>query len=192
MANTSKGVLFLPPSDAYVRSFLYLLYTLIKTLLHKSSERSSLVSGPGLNSSPLEVKNPSVFVWFSNSLSDWWKESGWEAAQLSLHSRSFSVGWRIPGMREPGGLPSMGSHRLGDDWSDLAAAAVCCLTWGRACPLASSIAPSLCFLMKLGLQGGGEPLWQPGGAKSSPGHHLCCHSSQKLSFCLLFFPRGRI
>ena len=30
IANTSKGVLFLPPSDVYVRSFLYLLYTLIK------------------------------------------------------------------------------------------------------------------------------------------------------------------
>ena len=30
MANTSKGVLFLPLSDAYVKSFLYLLYTLIK------------------------------------------------------------------------------------------------------------------------------------------------------------------
>ena len=29
-ANTSKGILFLPPSDAYIRSFLYLLYTLIK------------------------------------------------------------------------------------------------------------------------------------------------------------------
>ena len=28
--NTSKRVLFLPPSDAYVRSFLYLLYTLIE------------------------------------------------------------------------------------------------------------------------------------------------------------------
>ena len=27
---TSRGVLFLHPSDAYVRSFLYLLYTLIK------------------------------------------------------------------------------------------------------------------------------------------------------------------
>ena len=26
-------------------------------------------------------------------------------------------------MREPGGLPSMGSHRVGHDWSDLAAAA---------------------------------------------------------------------
>ena len=32
-----------------------------KTLLHKSSELSSLVTGPGLDSSPLEAKNPSVF-----------------------------------------------------------------------------------------------------------------------------------
>ena len=29
----------------------------------------------------------------------------------------------IPGMVEPGGLPSMGSHSVGHDWSDLAAAA---------------------------------------------------------------------
>ena len=29
--------------------------------------------------------------------------------------------WRIPGAGEPGGLPSMGSHRVGHDWSDLAA-----------------------------------------------------------------------
>ena len=31
---------------------------------------------------------------------------------------------RIPGTGEPGRLPSMGSHRVGHDWSDLAAAAV--------------------------------------------------------------------
>ena len=31
--------------------------------------------------------------------------------------------WRIPGMGEPGWLPSMGSHRVGYNWSDLAAAA---------------------------------------------------------------------
>jgi len=31
--------------------------------------------------------------------------------------------WRIPGMGEPGGLPSMGSHRVGHNWSDLAAVA---------------------------------------------------------------------
>ena len=36
----------------------------------------------------------------------------------------FSVlAWRIPETGEPGGLPSMGSHRVGHDWSDLAAAA---------------------------------------------------------------------
>ena len=33
------------------------------------------------------------------------------------------LAWRIPGMGEPGGLPSMGSHRVGHDCSDLAAAA---------------------------------------------------------------------
>ena len=33
------------------------------------------------------------------------------------------LAWRIPGTVEPGGLPSMGSHRVGHDWSDLAAAA---------------------------------------------------------------------
>jgi len=30
--------------------------------------------------------------------------------------------WRIPGMGEPGGLPSMGLHRVTHNWSDLAAA----------------------------------------------------------------------
>ena len=33
------------------------------------------------------------------------------------------LAWRIPGMAEPGELPSLGSHRVGHDWSDLAAAA---------------------------------------------------------------------
>ena len=60
IANTNKGALFLPPSDVCVRSFLYPFYTLIK-LLHKSSEQSSLISGPGLNSS-LKAKNPGIFL----------------------------------------------------------------------------------------------------------------------------------
>ena len=33
------------------------------------------------------------------------------------------LAWRIPGTEEPGGLPSMGSHRLGREWHYLAAAA---------------------------------------------------------------------
>ena len=37
---------------------------------------------------------------------------------------SSTLAWRIPGTEEPRGLPSMGSHRVGHDCSDLAAAAV--------------------------------------------------------------------
>ena len=33
------------------------------------------------------------------------------------------LAWRIPGTEEPGGLPSMGLHRVGYDWSDLASGA---------------------------------------------------------------------
>ena len=40
---------------------------------------------------------------------------------MATHSSVLT--WRIPGTGEPGGLPSMGSHRVGHDWSDLAAAA---------------------------------------------------------------------
>ena len=41
---TNRGVLFLPPSDAYVRSFFYLLYTVIKLNYTKalSDQASSL------------------------------------------------------------------------------------------------------------------------------------------------------
>ena len=41
--------------------------------------------------------------------------------EMATHS-SF-LAWRIPGTGEPGGLPSMGSHRVRHDWSDLSAAA---------------------------------------------------------------------
>ena len=39
-------------------------------------------------------------------------------------THSSVLAWRIPGMEEPGGLPSMVLHRVGHDWSDLATAAV--------------------------------------------------------------------
>ena len=40
-----------------------------------------------------------------------------------MATHSSILAWRIPGMAEPGGLPSRGSHRVGHDWGDLAAAA---------------------------------------------------------------------
>ena len=42
-----------------------------------------------------------------------------------MATHSSVLAWRISGTGEPGGLPSMGSHRVGHDWSDLAAAEGC-------------------------------------------------------------------
>ena len=46
------------------------------------------------------------------------------ALEKEMATYSSVLAWRIPGTGEPGGLPSMGSHRVRHDWSDLAAAAV--------------------------------------------------------------------
>ena len=45
------------------------------------------------------------------------------ALEKEMAAHSSVLAWRIPGMGESGGLPSMGLHRVGHDWSDLAAAA---------------------------------------------------------------------
>ena len=50
-------------------------------------------------------------LWISNLL------------EKAMATHSSVLAWRIPGTGEPGGLPSMGSHRVEHDWSDLAAAA---------------------------------------------------------------------
>ena len=57
----------------------------------------------------------SSFLWIRPSL----KHAGAGKSLLDI----FCVHLRIPGTGEPGGLPSMGSHRVGHDWSRLAAAA---------------------------------------------------------------------
>ena len=45
------------------------------------------------------------------------------ALEKEMAAHSSVLAWRIPGTGEPGGLLSVGSHRVGHDWSDLAAAA---------------------------------------------------------------------
>ena len=45
-----------------------------------------------------------------------------------MATHSSVLAWRIPGTGESGGLPSVGSHRVGHDWSDLAAAAAALMT----------------------------------------------------------------
>ena len=43
-----------------------------------------------------------------------------------MATHSSILAWRIPGTEEPGGLPSVGSHRVRLDRSNLAAAAAAC------------------------------------------------------------------
>ena len=60
-----------------------------------------------------------------------------------MAAHSSVLAWRIPGTGEPGGLPSMGSHRVGHDWSGLAAAAAAAaLPWAVCvCSLLSHVQP---------------------------------------------------
>ena len=82
-----------------------------------------------------------------------------------MATHSSVLAWRIPGTGEPSGLPSMGSHRVGHDWSDLAAAAaimsavehlfMCsslsvCLLWGNVClGLSSTFSLRCSFILVL-------------------------------------------
>ena len=108
---------------------------------------------PGLGRSPgVETSNPLQYFCLESAMERgaWWapvhgvtdpKESGDHTHTQSLvlaltdklylcwflekemATHSSVLAWRIPGTGEPGGLPSMGSHRVRHDWSDLAAAA---------------------------------------------------------------------
>ena len=54
-------------------------------------------------------------------LSDFSFTFHFHALEKEMATHSSVLAWRIPGTGEPGGLLSMGSHRVGHDWSDLAA-----------------------------------------------------------------------
>ena len=54
-------------------------------------------------------------------LSDFTFTFHFHALEKEMATHSSVLAWRIPGTGKPGGLPSMGSHRVEHDWSDLAA-----------------------------------------------------------------------
>ena len=56
-------------------------------------------------------------------LSDFTFTFHFHALEKEVATHSSILAWRIPETGKPGGLPSMGSHRVGHNWSDLAAAA---------------------------------------------------------------------
>ena len=99
---------------------------------------SSNTNGEG-NGSPLQyfcLENPmDGGAWWAavhgvaksrTRLSDFTCTFHFNALEKEMATHSSVLAWRIPGMGEPGGLPSMGSPRVGHDWSDLA-----CMHWRK-------------------------------------------------------------
>ena len=54
-------------------------------------------------------------------LSDFTFTSHFHVLEKEMATHSSVLLWRIPGMEKPGRLPSMGSHRVGHNWHDIAA-----------------------------------------------------------------------
>ena len=94
-----------------------------------------LGSIPGWGRSPGEVNgNPLQYSCLENPMDEgaWWATVHWvaksrtrlsdftftfhfHALEKEMATHSSVLAWRIPGMAETGGLPSMGSHRVGHD-----------------------------------------------------------------------------
>ena len=72
-------------------------------------------------------------------LSDFTFTFHFHALEKDMATHSSVLAWGIPGTGEPGGLPSLGSHRVGHDWSNLASTAAC------------YTAQQLCIMQRCGL-----------------------------------------
>ena len=66
---------------------------------------------PHLNKKDYNPSQSSLWIW----------EGLVYKTEKAMAPHSSTLAWKIPWTEEPGGLPSMGSHRVGHDWSDLAA-----------------------------------------------------------------------
>ena len=101
-----------------------------------------------------------------------------------MATHSSVLAWRISGTGEPGGLSSMGSHRVGHNWSDAAAAAYVCvlmkssvndvvikLTLAAVCAQLLQYCPTLCDPMDCSLPGSSCP-WNSPGKSTGVGCHV--------------------
>ena len=134
--------------------FLYHFTDVLIGLLKRHFISLDFWSGEG-NGTPLQsscLENPmDGGAWWAavHGVAEGWTQLSnftftfhFHALEKEMETHSSVLAWRIPGMGEPGGLPSMGSHRVGHDWSDLAAAAF----WRRRHAKEASV--EICLYMK--------------------------------------------
>ena len=89
-----------------------------------------------------------------------------------MATHSSVLAWRIPAMGEPGGLPSMGSHRVRHDWSDLTATAATSGQFPVVCSILYTwTTPPITWMHHLG-HGSFSPLLQCRCPRWAPWHRL--------------------
>ena len=133
-----RWILRLSPYFGYYKQYtwkhIYLFKLVFLFSLGKYPEVELLGEGNGTPLQYSRLENPrDGGAWWAavhgvtrsqTQLSDFTFTFHFHVLEKEMATHSSVLAWRIPGTGEPGGLPSMGSHRVGHDWSDLAAAAV--------------------------------------------------------------------
>ena len=97
---------------AHLVSYKYLSHTLHTLPIIVNMPVFPTVHGRGGGGGHLRGRHCLIYFIISSSVSE-----------KAMAPHSCTLAWRIPGTGAPGGLPSMGSHRVGHDRRDLAAAA---------------------------------------------------------------------
>ena len=125
--------IFLQPNKARIR--LVVPLNLLEMSLHSWFEECSGCEEKAV------VPHPSTLAWKIPWKGAWWVAVHgvaksrtrlshftftfhFHALEKAMAPHSSTLAWKIPWMEEPGGLKSMGSLRVGHDWSDLATVAV--------------------------------------------------------------------
>ena len=89
-----------------------------------------------LYSSPQPFWHQGPVSWntvFPQTWGGWSGDNSSALPEKAMAPHSSTLAWKITWTGEPGGLPSMGSHRVRHDWSDLAAAAASALHFCALC-----------------------------------------------------------
>ena len=104
-------------------SFYYLCISKIYTYLSEKAIAPTPVLLPGKSHGQRNLVGCSPWgCEKSTQLSNFTFTFHFHALEKEMATYSSVLAWRIPGTGEPGGLPSLGSHRVGHNWIDLAAA----------------------------------------------------------------------
>ena len=130
-----SNILDLNPQDSLKHMHKHIVINLGWVLLGKPVLYAVMGGTKGSSGAPLQcscLENPmDGGAWWAavhgvaesrTRLSNFTFTFHFHALEKEMATHSSVLSWRIPGTGEPGGLPSMGSHRVGQDWSDLAAA----------------------------------------------------------------------